>query len=298
MVAVQQNEILDKVSSAFNFTVDKFPLGGPDGLRTPWYGLFRSDTNQAIGTGSVTARYVPHQTDDVLALVESATVAFDGVANVNCHFNNGHYVSIEPTKDYRLSVFGNADNVWPRVIINSSYSGKAFHATIGYYRDACRNLARIKSVKETTVAIRHTSGLRAKMQDLIDSFASLRDGWQTLSQVITRMESTQVNLANFLREIYGEPESDTGRGATVHRNRTEKIFRRIVTERANTGRPPIGEDFTVSVWEAFNSVQGYVQWDASRKGANTLTNFGRAISAMSDLSVAKAESLAMEAIAA
>jgi hypothetical protein len=298
MSAVMQNEIIGKVSSAFNFTVDKFPLSGPDGMRTPWYGLFRSDTNAVVGSGSVTSRYVPHQTDDVLALVESAANAFEGAADVSCYFNHGHYVSIQPTKDYRISVYGQTDNVWPRVIINSSYNGKAFQATIGYYRDACRNLARIRSVKETFVNIRHTSGLRPKMQELIDSFGTLRNGWENLSQVIARMESTPINLANFLREVYGEPTSETGRGATVHRNRTEKIMRRIISERANTGRPPVGQDFIVSAWEAFNGIQGYTQWDASRKGASGLSQFGRAVSAMNDLSVHKAEELVMEAIAA
>ena len=65
---VLSNEVSTKVSEAFNFTVDKFPLSGPDGMRTPWYALFRSDTESVVGNGSVTSRYVPHQTDDVLAL--------------------------------------------------------------------------------------------------------------------------------------------------------------------------------------------------------------------------------------
>ena len=46
----------DQVRAAFDFTVDKFPLSGPDGMRTPWYAMFRSDNNEVVGEGSVTSR--------------------------------------------------------------------------------------------------------------------------------------------------------------------------------------------------------------------------------------------------
>ena len=56
----------DQVRSAFDFTVDKFPLSGPDGMRTPWYAMFRSDTSEVVGEGSSwwvvgprTARFPP-----------------------------------------------------------------------------------------------------------------------------------------------------------------------------------------------------------------------------------------------
>ena len=64
--------VADKVRSAFNFSIDKFPLQGPDGMRTPFYGLFKSDDGQAVGYGSVSDRYTPHTTDHALALVEAA----------------------------------------------------------------------------------------------------------------------------------------------------------------------------------------------------------------------------------
>ena len=69
---ISSQDIAAKVKADFDFNVDKFPLSGPDGLTTPWYALFRSDTSEGVGNGSVTSRYVPHQTDDVLALVDAA----------------------------------------------------------------------------------------------------------------------------------------------------------------------------------------------------------------------------------
>ena len=43
-------DAIEKVRDTFNFTVDKFPLSGPDGMKTPFYGLFRSDNCQSVGT--------------------------------------------------------------------------------------------------------------------------------------------------------------------------------------------------------------------------------------------------------
>ena len=40
MSTVIDSAVLDSVSSKFDFTVDKFPLSGPDSLKTPLYGLF------------------------------------------------------------------------------------------------------------------------------------------------------------------------------------------------------------------------------------------------------------------
>lgn len=287
-------DVATKVSEAFDFTVDKFPLSGPDGMRTPWYALFRSDTDSVVGNGSVTSRYMPHQTDDVLALVESAAEAFDGEIDVQCYFTNGHYVSIQPTQHDRLSVFGQSDNVWPRVIINAGYDGKAFRATMGYYRDACRNLAMMTKVSGTTVSIRHTSGLRCKMDDLISTFGVLKDSWATLSDVIQNLESREVQMVEFLNAIYPEPATDaTQRAATVHRMRTEAIFKRLQSERFRTGRDPMTSEFRVSAWEAYNAVQGYVQHDAQAK-TGFKSDFARILRASRDANVRKAESLVLE----
>ena len=90
--------ISDQVRSAFDFTVDKFPLSGPENLPTDQYGLFRSDTGYIKGVTSVTKRYVPHSTDDVCALVEAAENTFDGDISVQTHWRKGHYVTVAPTQ--------------------------------------------------------------------------------------------------------------------------------------------------------------------------------------------------------
>jgi len=296
---LQAQDVSTKIKQAFDFTVDKFPLSGPDGMTTPWYAMFRSDTNEVIGKGSVTSRYVPHQTDDVLALVDAASEAFDNEIDVTTHFRDGHYVSIQPTKHERLSIYGNADNVWPRVIINAGYDGRAFAATMGYYRDACRNLAMMRQVEGTTVSIRHTSGLRSHMNSLISTFNVLKESWAGLTDVIQNLQSVDVQMADFLESIYSTPDADASkRGVTVHRERTEAIFRRLQAERFRTGRQAMSpsDGFTVSAWEAFNAVQGYVQHDAqSKKGFKS--DFDRILRASRDANVRKAESLVLELVA-
>ena len=290
----QASDVSASVRQAFNFSVDKFPLSGPDGMNTPWYGLFRSDNMDVVGSGSVSNRYVPHTTDDVCALVDAAAEAFDGEVDCQTHFRHGHYVSIAPTKANRLAVFGTADNVFPRIMVNASYDGNAFKASMGYYRDLCSNLHIMRRVSGTTVSIRHTSNLRSQMDDLIKTFEVLKSSWASLTDLIMHLENRQVGMVDFLNRIYEQPAPDAGQKAvTIHQNRTEAIFNRLSRERLISGRGSMGSDYQVSAWEAFNAIQGYVQHE-SRTKAGFKGEFDRILKANNDPDVHAAEKLAME----
>ena len=181
MSSVLSSSISDVVRSTYNFSVDKFPLFGPENMKTDQYGLFRSDTGYLNGIKSVSPRYVPHTTDDVVALCEAASVAFNGVADVECYFRSGHYVVIRPTIEDRRNVFGTVDSIWPRVIIRAGYDGQAFKASIGYYRDMCHNMHIVRATgRETSTVIRHTQNLRTHMDELIEQFGQIKAGWSSL----------------------------------------------------------------------------------------------------------------------
>ena len=296
---VAASEALDKVKEVFDFSVDKFPLSGPDGMATPWYGLFRSDTGTVVGPGSKTDRYQPHTTDDVLALVEAAQEAFETEVKVDCHFRDGHYVSIAPTDGHRRSIFskdGNdTDNIFPRIFISAGYDGRAFQATMAYLRDLCLNLSMFKTIKATRAKIRHTSKLRGEMNSLISTFQVLKESWGTLTGLIDQLEDRQVQMVDFLNQIYPEPAADAAqRAVTIHKNRTAAIVTRLQGELYRSGRPAMGSDFLVSAWQAYNAVQGYVQHDSSRKSGFS-SEFDRIINASRDQAVHKAELLALAA---
>jgi hypothetical protein len=301
MSTVLDSAVLDSVKSKFDFKVVKaqslLQHKGQLIEHKGHYGLVKEFADgrreESINVPSKSLRYVPHSTDDVMALVESAGEAFEGVGNVKCHFRNGHYVSISPSNDQRRAIYGESDNIFPRFIINAGYDGRAFTAIMGFYRDACRNLAMMRQVEGTSVSIRHGSGLREKMDDLIQTFNVLKQSWATLSDVIAELQNREVGMADFLDEVYGQPDEDSKRGKTVHNNRTEAIFRRLSRERFITGRSRqmFGKPLTVSAWEAYNAVQGYVQHDASRKGSPS--DFARIIQASNDVAVKKAETLAL-----
>jgi hypothetical protein len=303
MSNIQASEVSATVRSDFNYSVDKFPLFGPDNIPTDQYGLFRSDTGYIDGCKSVSPRYVPHTTDDVCALVEASADAFDGEIDCKTHWQQGHYVSVAPSRDQRRSIFGSADNIFPRIIIRAGYDGQAFTGTMGYYRDACNNLAMMRKVSGTSVSIRHTSGLRAAMDELIETFGQLSEGWEHLVEVAQELQSREVRMIEFLDQIYGRPSIEqlnlaaTGqrvRGVTMHENRTKAIWTRLNRERVRTGRPTMVDD-KVSAWEAYNAIQGYVQHDAqARKGFKG--EFSRILRAANDQSVRKAESLVLEMV--
>jgi hypothetical protein len=288
-------DAIEKVRDTFNFTVDKFPLSGPDGMKTPFYGLFRSDNCQSVGT-AVSERYRCHQTDDVLAITEAAITALeDENIQVRTHFRDGHYVEYAPSNAERKAIYGTADNIFPRFLLRAGYDGRAFSVSLGWYRDICSNLHIPQSIgKMVNRTIRHTSGLRWKMDELINDFAQLGKGWEAVQDAVMRMESREVVMTDFLKELYGEPDTDSKRAVTVHKHRTEAIVRRLLGERVRTGRPQMGGDFKVSAWEAFNAVQGYVQHDSSRKNGFK-SDMDRLILANRDLNVHKAELLALSA---
>lgn len=283
--------IAEQVSAKFNFSVDKFPLSGPDNMKTPLYGLFRSDTNQLVGSSSVTDRYVPHTVDDVVALCDAVEQVFDGEVHAKCHFRDGHYVIVEPTKEQRRAVFGTADNIFPRLMIRAGYDGMAFSASMGYYRDLCKNMHIMRSVKSTSVSIRHTSNLRSNMDELIQTFGLLKESWMSLGDLIDRLEATKVNMVDFLDQLYGQPEN-SARAITIHKNRTSDIFSRLSREQMISGRTPMSQSngWQVTGWEAFNGIQGFVQHDAQSK-KEFAGEFDRIIRASKDANVIQAEKL-------
>jgi len=280
------------VKSAFDFTVEKFPLSGPDNLKTDLKGLFRSDNNKHVGK-AVSSQYVPHQTEDVVILTEAAQHAFDDNIKVNCHFNNGHYVSIQPSQEYRRSVFGTNDNIFPRLLIDASYNGKAFKVILGYFRDLCRNLAMLNQVSGTSVSIRHNSNLPDKMDELVKQFSILKESWADLSTLIMGMDQKEVNLSEFLEQVYGMPDEDKQRAVTINKKRNNKILLRVQDEQRRSNRLVIPNiNSNVTVWEAYNAVQGFVQHKSTRKEGTT--DFDRILLAAKDPRVANAERLALQ----
>lgn len=289
MSSVITSGIADRVRAAFP-AVEKFPLSGPDGLRTNWYGLFRMDTGTAVGPGSVSSRYVPHTGDDCAAIVEAMESAFGEVADVKCGFRNGHFLSVEPalSREKRLELYEN-DVVFPRLIVDAPY-GSTFKASIGVFRIICSNLYTLREVEGVTVNIRHTFGLRSKMNDLIEDLSMLRNGWDALSTHIRSMTAAKAKTADFLDAMYGQPSSQPSRGATIHRNRTEAIIRRLARERVQI-HGSVGDLQTATAWELLNSIQGFLQHTKPRKG--NVTGFERIVLANDDPTVRKAERLLM-----
>ena len=109
-------------------------------------------------------------------------------------------------------------------------------------------------------------------------------------------------MVDFLDQIYGRPTDEqlalafrgqAVRAVTVHQNRTEAIWNRLKRERDETGRPQLND--TVSAWEAYNSIQGYVQHDAqAKKGFKG--EFDRILRASRDPAVRAAEKFVLDLV--
>ena len=283
---------VEMIEKEFNFSVDKFPLKGPEGCKPPgWYGLFTSE-GDPVGSTSVGKDYVPHRTEDVIALAKASATAFDSDMSCRCHFNSGHFVELAPTKDYRKSIYGTEDNIWPRINIRAGYDGRAFIATCGWYRDACNNMAMLRSVESASVKIRHCADLPDRMEKLIETFGKLKDSWNDVGRTIERLEATQVSFSKFIADVYENDKKDTDRKRANYQELADVVFNRIIKEREKTGRPEIKQgqwDGKVSAWEAYNSVQGYAQHGRTRKFA--AEPYEKALLAADDYYVKRMEKL-------
>jgi len=133
--------------------------------------------------------------------------------------------------------------------------------------------------------IRHTHSLRPRLSELVCAFQRLASKWQGVVDAARRLEATEIDLKEFLQTVYPQVENASRRSQTIAYNRGHAIARRIHRERLETGRPQ-GTISTVTAWEAFNGVQGYVQHDATRKGRPSAIS--RAMSAMADPAVSRA----------
>lgn len=283
--------VRQQIETAFPFSVDRLPLSGPDGLRTPHYGLFRSDNGDSVGN-AVRRGYTPHTTDDVAALCEAAAESFDGIpVQVSTAWRDGHNVVVAPTRDYRRECYDAGDTVWPRLIVSAGYGGSAFSATLGLYRDACRNLQIVRSAGfNYSRKIRHTAHLRTKMPALISTFRQLAGGWDNVCETVAAMQRREVQLGDFIAEVYPLPGDASRRTVESHRQRCRKIVQRIARERQQLGRG-LGNLEIASAWEAFQGVQGYVQHDQRRHGRPSPID--RALMALDDAAVARAQQLAL-----
>ena len=285
--------LCDVVRESFQFNVVKLPLFGPDNAKTPHYGLFRDDSGESVGF-ACKRNYNPHNVDDISTLVEAASIAFPANAEdtkISCYWSGeSHIVSLAPSREYRKAIFGN-DTVWPRLLINAGYDGSSFQASLGFYRDICRNMAIIRSAgRGCHAAIRHSSHLRDKIDDLRETFVRLASGWQNVVETAQQMESRQIDLADFLAKVYPQPDDASRRQIETNKQRISKIIRRIQSERMQL-RGSIGSLETATAWEAWNGVQGYVQHDSRRHGSPNA--FARAIMAIDDSAVARAMELAL-----
>ena len=126
--------------------------------------------------------------------------------------------------------------------------------------------------------------------------ALVATGQTGLKARVTKGLSLIASLCAVIGVVAAANEFGIKRAVTVHRDRTEAIFKRLQSERFRTGRDRMTGTFEVSAWEAFNAVQGYVQHDATRKGSPS--DFARIIQASNDAAVKKAETLALATLSA
>tara|TARA_B100000497_G_C7395656_1_gene251384 strand:- start:76 stop:576 length:501 start_codon:yes stop_codon:yes gene_type:complete len=166
-------------------------------------------------------------------------------------------------------------------------------------------MSMLETVESTSVSIRHSSNLRMKMDELIQTFEGLKTGWDNLTEVAANMQSRTVNRLDYVREVFADrmPSQDQLnllalnpnakiRAIKTWENMLKAMQDRLDSESIRSNRA-VGRQ-EISAWEAFNMVQGYVQHDAQAK-TGFKDQFSRILRAANDRHVKRAAQLAMSA---
>lgn len=293
MTTITKTEAAAQIAATFAEVgeVEKFPCRTIDDTPCPFYALLDSQ-GRPVGKRSVGKDYTPHQYGrDLAPIVDLALGAFESIGNVRAWWSGtGHVVRILPSDQYRREVYG-TDTLVPCLQIRADYFGSPM-ISVGGYRDLCSNLHMLSMVRGTTAKLRHTSGLpiRAEIvqRQIRDTLAAF-DGTMTK---VREAAGQVVNLADFYREVYpmsAAAAEGSGRANTIQRNRLDALVARLMRERRITGTPAGVGTNQATAWEAYNSVQGYEQHEASPSVTGTEERIERAATAPA---VRRAEALA------
>lgn len=297
------NWIDEKLAEIFPHDgVAKLPLTGPDNAATPHFGLFlkKGDTLGASVGKAFASDYEPHQREDVAVLVRAAAAAFEDKSPIlRGHFNGGasnggHVVTLQPSRGYRETVYGTNDAIYPKLIIRATYDGRAYRTSFGLYRDACRNMQLMTVAGDyVSISIRHSAKMRGRIAEVENDYHALAARWSGIVETCRTMAEKKVDGAEFLRAVYPERPDATDRMKKADERRIVKIFNRLTRERRALGMGDVPDDRQVSAWEMFQAVQGYVQWDQSRRGKPS--EIERALIALEDKAVSRALEVATAA---
>lgn len=283
MAFQNMTQAIDLVRSTFS-PVSMAPLTGPDNMTTPHFGLFRMDDGYCFPI-SVKSAYKPHTTQDIVDLTTACLTAWNSTHQCRVTPNwgpAGHRVIIGPSKNYRRSICGTKDNIYPRAVLDFPFGGRP-KFTVGMFRDVCKNLQIIRGDKYTT-KFGHTTSGRIVLADTIDRLKSGIGQFDSLYSLVANMKEQDANVADFLAELYPAPPADaSAKAKTQAKNRTEAILTRMLDERTKLDIPN-NDPRTANVWELLNAVTGYVQHTKTRRQQNgkDLDLVGRAFQAIND----------------
>lgn len=258
--------IASKIRKTFDWDYRLEALTGPNGLQTPFYTLFRNDTNEQFG-GAFKEGYVMHTVEDVIVLAEAAASSFGNIdeCDVKCWWSGwAHEVVIEAPRDRQAEINNPMDIVWPRLHISAGF-GTSFKGSLGLYRHACSNLMMPRMVAGTTKSIFHTTNLRPRIDELTCTFNNLSSHWDEMVDGLVKMANHKTKFSHIMTKVFGPGlKKDTAELTGLAQKRVEALMTRLLRDREALGNDSTDVE-NVTMWEALNAIQGYIQHDTNRR---------------------------------
>lgn len=281
MSTVEQSVLATLDARFGNRDVKSYPLQGPDGVSTTYYGLFEVNSWEQVSSHSVTKRYRPHTLDQVKRLVEASLSLFPESPDFRlmARWNKGHYVHIAPSDAYRESIAG-SDTVWPRLRLSAGYDADTFNFSMLIHRDACVNLMEVDTVGTVTnVRFKHTESLDWKVDDIVEKISKLNGSYHDIINKCRQMREADVSWAETIEHVLGNVQST--RSENEYRGYLRRLRDELINQEGWTQEEvnhTIRHERNVPLWSIYNAIQGYRQHDGTRRGRPD--SYQRAVAAL------------------
>lgn len=183
-----------------DWETSKEPLYDCDGNKVPHFGIFRKDTRQCLG--AVGSNYTPVQNHETFSFLDSLTGAGMGLEYSTAGaIDGGKRIWTLVKLPHRITV-GSSEQLMPYLLaVNSNDGSSRLTFKLTTVRPVCSNTLNF-SLKEKaqTLALRHTTKVKARMDDAQKVLATIGDKIDNIGLLLNRLSKTQLS-GNKMKEF-------------------------------------------------------------------------------------------------
>lgn len=179
--------------AGLDWEVSKEPLFDHEGRKVPHFGIFRQDTRQCLGV--VGSNYTPVQNHETFSFLDSLTGAGMGLeySTAGC-IDGGKRIWTLVKLPHRITV-GSSEQLMPYLLaVNSNDGSSRLTFKLTTVRPVCSNTLNFAlKEKAQTLALRHTTKVKARMDDAQKVLAAIGDQIDNIGLLLNGLSGVQLH---------------------------------------------------------------------------------------------------------